>query len=141
MSAQEGFGCSLAATGFTLDLISVTPPEISRGDGIPATTLANVKIETFSIPKLLKTGECAFSADVTESSPTTQQLVDAGSNLEWTYTLADIETCKFWGYVKTMPIQEATSDSGTRHIMNGTVFLTNVNGSDEETEPVWAAVV
>lgn len=141
MSAQEGFGCTLAATGFTLALTAVMPPEISVGDGIPATTLANTLVETFDVPQLLKTGEATFSADVTETSNTIQGLIDAKANLEWTYTLAGIVTCTFWGYAKNISIQEATSDSGTRHILSGAIFLTNKNGSDVETAPVWAAVV
>lgn len=139
MTAQEGFGDTLTVAGLPVGLISIDPPEITRGK-IPSTTLANTVVETFDSSILVSVGDCGFVLDVDKCSNAVMDLIKSGTHLECVYTVAGVSTLTWWGIFGMMKYDTSNSDLNGRHTGSGTISAVNTTAAGVETVPVFAAV-
>jgi hypothetical protein len=138
-TAQEGFGDTLSCTGLAIELISITPPKITRGT-YDDNTLANVGVKTKSASALYDVSDCSFTADVQLTPKAVLDLIVTGASLEFTYTCAGVSTVKWWGIFSEEGFDDASSDTESRHTFSGTVTATNRNATGVLTAPTIADV-
>lgn len=139
MTAQEGFGDTLTVSGLPVGLISIDPPEITRGK-IPSTTLANAAAETHDPSLIVTVGDCGFVLDVAKCEKAVMDLINSGTSLECVYTVAGVSTLTWWGMFSMMKYDTSNSDLNGRHTGSGTISATNTNATGVETAPVFADV-
>jgi len=138
---QEGHGSTLSFASFAslflkIDPESATPPGVDGGDKIDTTTLSNTNVKTGAPPDLKEitagSATCSYDPEML-----TEAMSAVNVNNLITYTFNNGDSWSFWGYLKSFtPGENATGEKPTADIE---IEVTNVNDSDVETVPVFAA--
>jgi hypothetical protein len=128
---------TLATSDITLaEETTVKPPGLEGGDKIPRTTMANTAVRTFKPPSLYEvtdiTGTYRFPPSVL-----TEVQTAINTNQQITVNLPDSSTWTFWGWLKTF--EPGDFAEGAEVLADFTFCISNLNGSDAETAPVYAA--
>lgn len=138
-NAQEGFGDTLVIAGLPVGLISIDPPEITRGK-INSTTLANTGSDSHCPSALVTVGDCGFVIDVAKCSNTVMGLINSGISLECVYTVSGVSKLTWYGMFGMMKYDTSNSDLNGRHTGSGTIAATNETDAGVLTPPVFASV-
>jgi len=130
------FTFSLAPSGFTLRMHEqeVTPPGFDGGGSVDWTDMRNTSFRTFSPKTLVTLAEC--SAVVKYDPLVLEEIFDMiNDNQQITVTFPDDTFVTFWGYINSFV--PGNNVEGSQPTATITIIPTNVNDSDEETEPTW----
>jgi hypothetical protein len=135
----DGFSTTLTLGTSDITLaeeVTVKPGGIEGGDKIPRTTMANTAVRTFKPPTLYEvtdiTGSYRFAPSVLDEVQTAVNV-----NQEITVNLPDSSTWTFWGWLKTF--DPGDFSEGEEVLADFTFVISNLNASDAETAPVYAA--
>lgn len=139
-SAQEGFDDTLTIAGLPVGLISIDPPEITRGK-IPSTTLANTGADSHCPSALVTVGDCGFVLDVALCEKAVMDLINSGVSLECVYTVSGVSTLTWYGMFGMIKYDTSNSDLNGRHTGSGSILATNETDAGVKTAPVFADVV
>lgn len=115
---------------------TVTPPGIDAGGPIDTTTMHNTTYRTKSPKALLDITNAALTVAY-DPATYPEILALAGVNNLITVTFPDGDTVAFWGWLdKFTPGELVEGEQGTADIE---IVVSNVNGSNVETAPVYTA--
>lgn len=133
----EGLGTTLTIGSATLDFVSIAAPGLDGGDALDATVLDNVAWRT-KLPQTLKeVPDLAFTATF---NPADFAALSGEINVNQLLTMdfkSPLGSMAFWGYLKSFTPSEGAI--GTRWEATGSIVVTNMNGSNAETAPVYSA--
>lgn len=138
--AIEGLGTTLAIGSATLCYVSLQGLGIDGGDKLDATCLDNTAWKTFLPQTLKEVPDLTFTAafepnewDAIDGEVNVNQLL----TITYSYQGTSLGSVAFWGYLKSFTPAEGTV--GERWTATGTIVVTNMNGSNVETGPVYSA--
>jgi len=133
---REGVGTSITIGSFSIEEVTLKGLGADGGDALDASHLANVLYKTkkpqtlIEIPDLTGTGHY---------NPANQaaMIAEVNKNQSLVLTFSGVGTITFWGYLKSFDPDEG--EIGSTWNSTFAIVVTNLNGSDAETGPVWAA--
>jgi len=120
-------------SAFSMEYITITPPNRVGGDPIKTTTLSNVKYHTKMAPKLIDIGNMTFTCEMDPSKVNSAPLNQEGVLV---LTIPNVGSWTFQGYLQGLTPGEL--QVGDRATCSGECVITNVNSSGDETDPVWS---
>jgi len=135
---QTTIGFSALASGVVFNVIAkekgVTPPAIEGGGKIDLTTMRNSNARTFYPKQLYTIADCSV---VVAWDPLMygEMASVIGVNQTITITFPDASTLAFWGTLDGFTPNENVEGEQPTAVLN--IIATNLNDSDEETEPTW----
>ncbi len=135
---QTTIGFSAAASGIVMNTIAkekgVTPPAIEGGGKIDLTTMRNSNVRTFYPKQLYTLGDASV---VVAYDPTAYDEIQSmiGVNQTITITFPDSTTLAYWGSIDNFAPNESVEGEQPTAVL--TIIATNLDDSDEETEPTW----
>ena len=115
---------------------TVTPMGLEGGDKIDQTVMANANVRTYAPRALIDVSDGSMTVAYDPLS-LTKLLALINVNTTITVTLPDGSTWTFWGYLKSFIPGELTE--GEQPEAECEIVATNVNDSDVETVPAYAA--
>lgn len=136
----EGLGTNLSIGSAVLCFVTLAAPGVDGGEALDATCLSNTEWMTKlpqtlkNVPALSFTGRFVpedWAGIVAEVN--VNQLI----TITFTYQGDDLGEIAFWGYLKSF-VPDAGA-VGTTWNATGTIEVTNMNGSNVETGPVYSA--
>lgn len=137
---DDGFKATLALSQDAaipeMELVSLTPPGFNMGGANNRTTMANTAVRTQS-PKTLKSVTASSASVYYDPALLVVILAILGVNGSIVYTFPDLGTWTAWGWV-----EEATPgvlEEGNIPTIDLTIEHSNLNGSNAETVPAYAA--
>jgi len=134
--ALEGVGNTLTIGSTLFKYVTLGAPGYDTSDKIDNTTLDNTEFETGQPPELKMVTGFSFSV---LARPDNLAAIEAqiGVNQELHFGMTGLGGVTFWGYLKSWTPEE--SEKGTDWKATGEIVVTNMNGSNVETGPVYAA--
>jgi len=115
---------------------TLTPPGFSDGGEIDVTTMLNTGYRTKAPKSLIDVTPCSFSAAWDPATYVEMQAM-VGINQQITVTFPDASTIVFWGWISEFnPGEQA---EGAQPMVDISIIVSNLNGSDVETGPVYSA--
>jgi len=112
----------------------VTPPSIEGGGKIDITTMRNSDVRTFYPKQLYTMGDGSVTVAWDPLLYGEMQSV-IGVNQTITITFPDDTTLEYWGTLDGFAPNEQVEGEQPTAVL--TIIATNLNDSDEETEPTW----
>ena len=137
---QTTISFSALASGIVFNVVAkekgITPPAIEGGGKIDLTTMRNSDVRTFYPKQLYTMGDASV---VVAWDPTLYEEMASviGVNQTITITFPDATTLAFWGTLDNFAPNESIEGEQPTAVL--TIIATNLNDSDEETEPTWPA--
>lgn len=135
-NVYEAIDATFAIGSYTFRNISLAAPSIEGGDEINTTTTGNSTHRTKQARTLMENGNfsCTAFFEATEWD-TISALVN--TNSVCVLTVPGAGTLTFWGFLKTYTPQESGDGSDGWQVQCD-IVVTNRNGSNVETAPIWA---
>ena len=138
--AQEAVGTVLTIGSLPLCNVQLGSIGLDGGDPIDNTCLTNASMITKQPQVLAEVPDFSFVCDY---HPQDLNALKSELNLNQSITIGfsnydgtSLGTLTFWGYLRSFTPNEASRGEAWR--ASGVVVVTNLNGSNDETPPVWA---
>ena len=135
--ALEAIGTTLNIGTATLCFVSLSGLGLDGGEKLDATSLDNTTWKTYLPQSLIDVPNLSFTAAY-EPDEFAVLVSEINVNQSITLTFASpLGNIVFWGYLKSFTPAEA--GVGERWTATGEIVVTNMNGSNVETGPVYSA--
>ena len=134
--ALEGVGATLTIGSSLLKYITLGSPGYDGGDGIDNTTLDNTEFVSKQPQELKEVTNFTFSCLY---APNNLAAIEAeiNKNQSLHLSLVGLGGITFWGFLKSWTPEEG--EKGSAWKATGEVVVTNMNATNVETGPVYAA--
>jgi len=133
---REGVGTSLDIGTLAIEKVTLKGLGLEGGDALDASHLANVLYKTKKPQTLTEIPDVTGTGHYTPANHDTA-VAELNKNQELVLTFAGVGTLTFWGYLKTYDPDEG--EIGTVWNVTFSIVVTNLDGTESELGPVWAA--
>lgn len=134
---RDGVGTSLAIGSLAIEKVTLKGLGLEGGEALPASHLDNTSVLTFK-PQTLAMVKNITGTGHYDPSDLATLLTEINNNQEMVLTFSGVGTITFWGYLIDFDPDEG--EIGSTWNASFEIQVTNLDGTDVETPPVWAAV-
>lgn len=133
---MDAVGTTLVLGTLAVEKVTLKGLGVEGGEALDASHLENSAVRTYK-PQTLKMIKNITGTGHYDPSDLAALLTEINKNQSMVLTFAGIGTITFWGYLIDFDPDEG--EIGATWNASFEIQVTNLNGSDVETAPVWAA--